>query len=489
MLLSNKKSALVPALCFLFCIFTACNKNLLDPVPETSISDVTAFDTPERILAQVNGLYSGVKNAQLFGGRYTIYQELRADEFIMNKPNAQTGQLTWGHNVNSSTSEVQNMWSSAYGAINRIHLFLEGLEANKSKITEAVYANYVGEAKFLRALCYLVLVQQYARPYAENYGASAGVPIRLAAEKSSKNNELARSTVKQVYDQILADLNDAEAKLPLTYATAMLNTTRAQRNAAIGLKTRVYLVEGDYENVVKEAVKIASGTLVFQATSGVANRLETQVANVFTGSYTGPEAMFSLPMNAQDAPGGQNALSYYFTFNPGNGEYYLNTAGTVGSPVYASSSTDARKSLVVTQQNQLWLYKFKTASPYIDYIPVVRYAEVLLNYAEAAAMTNDLTKATALLNAVRRRSDASYNFAASAIGSREALVNTILAERKVELLGEGFRVPDLQRRLQPLPPKSGIAGSAPSVAVSESQYIWPIPANELSTNPLMIPNP
>src|SRR3954462_7885005 len=114
---------------FIFSLFSvSCNKGLLDPVPQTSISDVNAFDTPDRILAQVNGLYSGVKNSQFYGGRYTIYQELRADEFIMNKPNVQTGQLTWGHNVNSSTSEVQNLWSTAYGAINRIHLFMEGLE-------------------------------------------------------------------------------------------------------------------------------------------------------------------------------------------------------------------------------------------------------------------------------------------------------------------------------------------------------------------------
>jgi hypothetical protein len=451
---------------------------LLDPAPQTSISDVTAFDTPERILAQVNGLYSGVKNAQLYGGRYTIYQELRADEFIMNKPNVQTGQLTWAHTVNSSTSEVQNMWSSAYGAINRIHLFLEGLQANKSKLSDAVYANYVGESKFLRALCYLVLVQQYARPYAENAGASPGVPIRLTAEKSAKNNDLARSTVKEVYAQIIADLNEAELKLPLNYATAALNTTRAHRNSAIALKTRVYLVQADYNNVIKEAVKIAPGTSTFQSTSAVANKLEALVVNVFTGSYTGQEAIFSLPMNAQDAPGGQNALSYYFTFNPGNGEYYLNTAGT-----------DARKNLVITQQGQLWLYKYKTASPYIDYIPVIRYAEVLLNYAEAAAMMNDVSKSTALLNAVRKRSDAAYTFPTANVDTKDALVNTILTERKIELLGEGFRIPDLQRRLQPLPGKAGIAGSAPAVATTEAKYIWPIPANELSTNPLMIPNP
>src|SRR5688572_1275340 len=96
----------------LVAVMTSCDKDLLEPVPITSISGANAFETPERILAQVNGLYSAVKNSQFLGGRYTIYQELRANEFIMNKPNVQTGQLTWGQTVNSSTAEVQNLWSS-----------------------------------------------------------------------------------------------------------------------------------------------------------------------------------------------------------------------------------------------------------------------------------------------------------------------------------------------------------------------------------------
>jgi starch-binding outer membrane protein, SusD/RagB family len=468
-------------------VMASCDKDLLEPVPVTSISGANAFETPERILAQVNGLYSAVKNSQFLGGRYTIYQELRANEFIMNKPNVQTGQLTWGQTVNSSTAEVQNLWSSGYASINRIHIFLEGLEANKDKISDSLYRNYTAEAKFLRGLTYFLLVQQYARPYMADNGASAGLPLRLNAEKSSQNNDLARSTVAQIYDQILTDLSDAEGGLPLRYSTATLNTTRAHKNAAIALKTRVYLTKGDNEKVIAEAKKIVSEG--FSSTTGVAHKLETNVTSVFSGSYTGAEAIFFLPMNAQDAPGGQNALSYYFTFAPGNAEFFLNPSSTVSDPVFSGASKDARKGLVITQQGQLWLYKYKMPSPYTDYIPVIRYAEVLLNYAEAAAKTGDDTKAVALLKAIRNRSDASYTFPASATTTKDALVKTVLDERKIELMGEGFRVPDLQRTLQPLPGKIGNAGTSPDVAPSESRYIWPIPASELSTNKLMQPNP
>jgi hypothetical protein len=99
------------ASCLLLC-GTACNKNLLEPTNITSISDANAFDNPTRIVAQINGLYASLKSGSFYGGRLIIYNELRADEFIMNKPNIVTGQQTWLQAVNSSTSEVGTLWSA-----------------------------------------------------------------------------------------------------------------------------------------------------------------------------------------------------------------------------------------------------------------------------------------------------------------------------------------------------------------------------------------
>jgi hypothetical protein len=146
--------------------------------------------------------------------------------------------------------------------------------------------------------------------------------------------------------------------------------------------------------------------------------------------------------------------------------------------------------LVTTKNSQKVLNKFpKIATPYTDFFPVIRYAEVLLNYAEAAAETNDLATATGLLNAVRKRADAAFTFKPEELATSAALVATILTERRIELLGEGLRTPDLQRRLQTLPAKAGAVGSAPQVLLSDRNYIWPIPSDELSTNKLIQPNP
>jgi hypothetical protein len=467
----------------------SCKKNLLTPSPTTSIVDSKAFDSPARILSQLNGLYAGVKNGQFYGGRYVIYNEIRGEEFIVNKPNGVTGLDTWNQNVNSNTNEVVNLWSSAYTAINRVNVFLVGLNANITKVDAATANQYIGEAEFLRALSYFALVQTYAKPYVADQGASPGLPLRLLAETDltgAGKNDLARSTVAQVYAQILKDLDDAETKLGATQANGAF---RAYKNTAIALKARVYLAQANYAKVLTETSKIITTTAPYQSPNG-ASKLESSIATVFNGSYSGAEALLFLPFTTSDAPGTQNQLAYYFTSGPGNGEYYLNPTGIYANDALSgTSSTDARKGFITKVGTVNYLTKYKTASPFTDYVPVLRYSEVLLNAAEAYARTGDLVNATALLYAVRHRSDPSFVFDLVAIASQTSLVNTILTERRIELLGEGFRLTDLQRTGQALPAKSGPQGTSPSVATTASNYIWPISGVELQTNKLMQPNP
>ena len=109
------------------------------------------------------------------------------------------------------------------------------------------------------------------------------MPLRLTAIKGPGSSDMARSTVAQVYAQIISDLNFAEANLPATNASAELNTTRAHKNTAIALKTRVFLSMGDYPNVITEATKLVpQATAPFSATSGVLHALQPNIATVFS---------------------------------------------------------------------------------------------------------------------------------------------------------------------------------------------------------------
>jgi hypothetical protein len=467
---------------------SACNDDLLDTQPESSIPESLAFSTPEKILAQTNNLYKQLQNPSFYGGRFIVFNEQRADQFGQNDGNAAAGSAVWNQNVASTNDFVNNVWSVGYTAINAANILISKMNET-SVIPNDQAKKYIAEAKFIRALCYFNLVQTYAKPYNQDKNA-LGLPLRLSPITTSGNNDLARSSVEAVYTQIIKDLDEAEADLPVSYATPILNVSRAKKVTAIALKTRVYLVQNNFDGVIAEATKMVSDSAPFQYTEGnLTQKLETNFATIFGGSYTGTEAIFSIPfMNSTvETPPSQFSLAFNYLTQP---IIFLAAEGIVSDPVF-SSATDARAGLIGSNAaNQKVLKKFSiTTAPFRDYVPVMRYAEILLNYAEAAAQNNDLTKSAALLQAVRNRADADFVFPVNEISTKEDLIATIQRERDIEFLGEGIRLMDLQRKVLTLPAKIGAIGTAPLVLPTSGNYIWPIPSGEISTNNLMVPNP
>jgi hypothetical protein len=117
-------------------------------------------------------------------------------------------------------------------------------------------------------------------------------------------------------------------------------------------------------------------------------------------------------------------------------------------------------------------------------VPVIRWAEVLLNLAEAKARTTNTVdpQSVALLSAVRNRSDATTTFTVASFSSVNDLINAILLERRIEFLGEGLRNNDIMRLLQTFPAK----GAAPARGPNDDGYIWPVSATERSLNTLWV---
>lgn len=493
----NKVSLMVFLATFTAGLFS-CETDLLDPTPKTQLPEEAIFDTPSRVLLQVNSMYTTIKNGAFLGGRYQVYGDIRANDFSNRTTNGVTGYGVWNHTLTeTSINDVGNLWVFAYQAINQINIVLEGLEENAALFVPPTFpenfatvtaVQYKAEARFLRALAYHSLLQLYARPYIDGNGSKPGLPLRLKAEKGLENNNLARSTVAEVYTQILADLDYAEANLPLNYSTTTLNVTRAHRNSAIALKTRVYLTMGNYGKVIEEANKIVPAAAPFKAPTGVAHELIASVSSVFASPQETVESILSFPFTAQNAPGTQNQLGFYYrsssssSVNPGGGEYSLNTAGIIANTT-DWPATDARRGFVYKVGSEFFLGKYPSGTPYLDKAPVLRYAEVLLNLAEAIAKTTpDVdTRALELLNAVRHRSEAAFTWAPA---DNAALINAIMLERRIEFLGEGLRNMDILRLNETIPAKGPVGAVAPT----DAKYIWPIPAAELAANDFMEPN-
>ena len=457
--------------------------DLLNTTSKTSISSASVFETPDRIEALVNGAYKALKSSDLYSGRLLHCNDLRGEEFICLTENSLGGGYAWQQNLSSTTSEVNSIWTQAYRVINNANILIAGLPSTQGVISDELKKNYAGEAHFLRALAYFTLVTTYARPYIDNDGNNKGVPLRLQPESTSENNDLARSDVKVIYELILNDLDTAEQYLPEQYSTALLNTTRAHKNTAIALKTRVYLSKHDFGKVREEAKKIVSQEQApFSATSGVQHQLQSSITVIFSSNYTTTESIFSMPMSANDPPSG-SALATVYNSAP---NYALNHTepGILITPEWKES--DARRAFVRKGGDLHYLTKFSKVSPAIDYIPVIRYAEVLLNYAEAEVRGGNLNKGIALLEAVRHRSDPEYNFPDGSLTADEIL-NTIRIERRIELLGEGFRSTDILRDLLTFPDKpSRSSYTSREVGPDDEGYVFPLPNSEILTNKLLL---
>lgn len=487
-LLSYKKFTILSFGLLALLFANSCKKELLEPAPLNSISSATAFETPDRIANLLNGLYDAVKSGQFYGGRFVVYGDIRAEEFLNETTNGVTGLQTWNHTLAESTNEVNNLWGAIYYAINSCNIFMDGVEKNKAVLkNDALATQYIAEARFLRALCYHSLLTLYARPFADNNGSKPGVPLRLLPETNSSNNNLARASVADVYTQVLNDLNFAEQNLAASHPSAILNTVRAHKNSAIALKTRVYLAMGRYADVITEANKIVSAAAPFKASSGVAHELQADVTKVFASPYTTTESIFSMPMTSNDLPGTQNGLGSYYNAGPkGIGDFTLNPSGIIGEARFESG--DARRAFISVNatNSKPYLAKFPTGPEHLDYVPVIRYAEVLMNLSEAIARTTGLDqKSVDLLNAIRGRANAAGTYTLASFASAQDLISAIMLERRIEFLGEGHRSLDCTRLLAPIPGKANV----PTINQDNSDYIWPIPQSELTVNKACEPNP
>jgi hypothetical protein len=187
-----------------------------------------------------------------------------------------------------------------------------------------------------------------------------------------------------------------------------------------------------------------------------------------------------MPMTATEQPGTQNGLAHYFTTigQGGNDEYPINQASQNWTNT-AFPADDARRLLTMESAGEIYINKFPTF-PHIDWVPVIRWAEVILNIAEAEALSLGVTqKAVDMLNAVYKRSNpTATDYVVGDFANGAALAARILAERNMEFLGEGLKNMDTMRKLLPHAAKPTVD----AVPINDVRYAWPIPQTEMNTN-------
>lgn len=454
----------------------SCKKTDLFKAPDNSISADAVFSTPDRIEKASVGMYDALQNSNYFGGRVLVYADIRGLDAI---PNAFFGNMGFYSSTNSSDGTVATAYQGAYRTIYQANLFLQGFTPKASLVSAAKAAQYTGEAEFIRSLCYFYLVNLWGQPYNFTTDAShLGVPLVLTAatDPFATTNNLPRASVKAVYDQIEKDLLDAEAKLPVSQVDAFTSVARATKGAARALLARLYLYKGDWTNANKYAdLVIGEGLYSLNVNNPVV---------AFRPSYTTPESIFSVAMSGADNPNTNNSLGQHY--NPhARGDIaistdFINLMDTTVDLRYRAKNGD---SLVERFGGAYWTRKY--AGLTTDFVPVLRYAEVILTKAEALAKlaTGGVADPTALtlLNSIRTRSNAAPVVAAN----QAALITALIKERRLELAFEGQGSLEFNRNKQDLPAHSTV----PIQPWGSNYRVLPIPKYDTDKNPSETQNP
>jgi hypothetical protein len=498
-------------------------KKILDVGPYTAFSDLTAFSSPERCLLALNGVYDAAQSGFYAGnvirgypfGAANIEQSDMRGEDMLNQ--ATFYQATHESSYNSTTANNVYMWQTLYALINTANLTIEGVKdaASKNIVTAAIASQYEAECRFLRALAHHELVINFAKPFADGSGNKLGVMYRDFGINNDATVTAAkaqtRETVAQNYTKILADLDFAETNLP---ATGDIKTYRASKAAAITLKMRVRMHMGDWAAVITEGNKLVPAVAPYVSPIG-GWKLTPTSDGPFLNNQS-DESIFSIKNDANDNPGTNAALPRML------GSPALNGRGLVRvSPISFNLQTwlcdDKRRSLLLTQDGRsYYTTKYKDYVNWTDAAPQLRYAEVLLMLAEAEARTAAVVsvRGVALLNAVRDRALANLaqTYTVASFASKNALIQAILDERRIEFLAEGKRWGDIHRLVMDAPfttngiPAKMAFGNAtfatyncntnPAltktivfIPYADFRFIWPIPLEEIQQNPNVEQNP
>jgi hypothetical protein len=501
-----------------FGVFSACQVTDLQPI--NSIDQRTAFSNPSLVEASVVGVYNAAQSGfydplngtgnQTRGypfGAASIQQADNRGEDVVDQ--AGFFGITYGTAYGPNTPNNVNMWYTLYSLINQANVAIDGVKgaAAGGIITAAASIQYEAEMRFLRALAYHELSIHFCRPFSDNPTApEGGVPLRLTAivdgQDATAASQVRRATVAQVYEQILADLDFAEANLPAT-RTGSLRITRAVRGAAIALKVRVRLHQGEWNAVLTEGAKL-TGVYTLTATP----------EGPFVSNAANSESIFSIENNAQDNPGVNGALPTFY--NRSGRALTAISPGIWRAPWWLQS--DLRRTQLTqplggtgSRANQRYSFKYRDVTNRADFTPIIRYAEVILSMAEAEARANGVT-ATGLgyLNQVRNRAvtNAADQFTLTSFATTDEFITAVLRERRIEFLCEGRRWPDIHRLAQdPVHSVGGIPAkfSSPqsqngalyidaalptpaltAIPYSDFRFLWPIPQQEIILNPTVI---
>lgn len=470
---------------------TAFSCKKLDEAPTAFVVKEQFYKTQADAVAGVTAVYATLTTdpgeQPMYGRHINFITDMTTDDLAAGpsaiNPNVRSlSAVTY----TSTNDRLQVQWRQLYTGINRANIAID--QITPMAIDTTLRNRLVREAKFLRGLFYFNLVRLWG-----------DVPLVLHDATSTDLNSLKtnRTPLNEVYTQIISDLTAAEA-LPATYSGA--NLGRATGGAAKALLVKVYLTRKDWKAAITKAKEVINGPYGYALFDNFADVFNKTLKNT-------RESIFAAQFESNGGLGNSSILM---------GASFTGFTGSVPADIPADTSlyklyspNDTRRAVTfyttLTNPNTGQPYNFPTPyfSKYVDKtvlltpsqsginFPILRYADLLLMYAEALNEDEGPTAdAYEAINMVRRRAfgkaikttDATIDLTGL---TQASLRDAIYKERRLEFVQEAQRWFDLVRTGRLVQEVSKVATKT---AVSNKNYLFPIPQSEISLNAALTQN-
>lgn len=443
---------------FLLCVtLFACDSFVEVDLPDSQLTGIKVFEDKTTANAAMADIYAKLRdNGLLAGSSLGISSRLGlyADELTFYGGTNNTESYFYNNTLLSTNSNISDLWNVSYNQIYEANALIEGVQ-NSATLTAADKNQFIGEAKFVRALVHFYLSNLYGDiPYV------TGTDYKV-------NRLVSRIAVAQVYDHIISDLNEAVNLLPENYSTT--DRVRPNKSTANALMARVFLYNGSWAEASNSASAVLNSPLY---------TWEEDLDKIFLKESTTTIWQFMAKSGGQNTDEGN-----IFIFSSGPPPF----VALSNELVNAFAPPDQRKIHwigTITSGTDVWYYanKYKemgfTGSS-VEYSIIFRLAEQYLIRAEARAHQGDLIGAKEDLNKIRHTAGLPDT---DAITSEE-IINAILVERRFEFFTEqGQRFFDLKRTSNL---DTVLLGVKPGW--NSTDILWPLPATELIANPNLRP--
>jgi hypothetical protein len=501
---------------FLLTGAVACKKSFIELTPPDSYTVNNFYKTEAQFQQAIVAAYAPLRDV-LVNDYFT--SEMHSDNTIYQPYADQGTAYVQRRNIadftNTSTNAYANAtWQHSYTGITRANIIIQSLAG--ASISDSVRKSIDGQAKFLRALNYFKLVRLFG-----------GLPMFLKVIANADDAFIPRTGVDSVYQQIIADAQDAVNEL--APPTKFPQTGIATKGAATMLLADVYAMQkrwSDVEALLNTLPAMGYGLYGNYADAflpanknGIESLFEIQfLGGTGTGVTPNVTTLHFIPRTKNTS-----LLTTLAVDNTSVGGWNTPSSDLIASYEANDKRLDASIGIIEGTYDGSYIFTYsaaksvvgytpatgKTGIPYIkkyvhaplpaatgssDDFPVYRYSEALLLLAEALNEQGRTAEALVPLNKVRTRA----GLAALTTTDAAQLKDAIWHERRVELAFENHRWEDLLRwgkaldvinafgvkiraELSYLPPDSHV--------VTDHNLLFPIPQGDMDLNPLLTPNP